>query len=718
LKKTLFAIFVLMAAFQLPAEENLDVLTKWLKYTDNQNSLYHQLSGMAYDSLAAREAHISLLETQADWQNRQKSVHRTLYEIVGPFPDKTPLNARIVGALQRPQFRVEKIIFESQPKFYVTGCLFIPEKRQDPAPVVIYCSGHTVDGFRNETYQRVILNLTLKGFIVFAFDPVGQGERLQYFDAETGGSKVGGPTLEHSYPGAQCFIAGSSLAQYMIWDGIRAVDYLLSRPEIDPHRIGITGRSGGGTQAAYIAAFDDRIYAAAPECYITSFTRLLQSFGPQDAEQNFPRGIQSGIDLGDLIEVRAPKPTLLIGTTRDFFSIQGLLETYEEAQTAFLALGHPENIHLSLDDSTHASTLKNRQALYGFFQQALGAPGDNSEITIRLFAKDELTVTASGQTTVSFGGATIFSLNKKAAQQQIEHLRKDRKQPDHLDRVKAQLYKFDNNPGCPAIFTGRQKQPRHWVEKYFLQKQNYAMPFVIFKPTETKNFKPLILLSPKGKNIVADKSALIDSLLAKGWSIVIPDLIGLGECGPGDFRGDAYSFKQGRGAYNIWFLGIQMGKSIIQLQADDLADLRTYLRSRKDMSDSSIPIIAEQNMGAVATLLAAADLSLAPVVLMNSLYSFQALFENEYYLPELIHGVDPFFWPGFDLPDIFACLAPRDLCLINPVDQTGKPMDAAKSTSAFAYLKTVYAHYATATLKILPECSQQNAIINILNILP
>ena len=109
----------------------------------------------------------------------------------------------------------------------------------------------------------MILNLVKKGFAVFAFDPYGQGERLQYFDEKEGKSRFS-PTREHSYPGAQLFINGASTAKYMIWDGIRAVDYLLTRKEVDPERIGITGRSGGGTQSSHIAAFDDRIKAAAP----------------------------------------------------------------------------------------------------------------------------------------------------------------------------------------------------------------------------------------------------------------------------------------------------------------------------------------------------------------------------------------------------------------------------------------------------------------------
>ena len=229
------------------------------------------------------------------------------------------------------------MLFESHPGFYVTAGLFLPKERQNPAPAVIYACGHTDLGFRSKTYQHVILNLVDKGFIVLAFDPLGQGERLQYPDAETGKSKVGGSTKEHSYAGVQTLLTGTSLTDYFIWDGIRVLDYLETRPEVDMKRIGITGRSGGGTQTAQIAACDDRIYAAAPECYITSFKRLLQSIGPQDAEQNPYNAIAKGFDHADYLHSRAPKPALMITTTHDFFSIQGARETFAEVQKSYTA---------------------------------------------------------------------------------------------------------------------------------------------------------------------------------------------------------------------------------------------------------------------------------------------------------------------------------------------------------------------------------------------
>ena len=710
MKKALFALFILMTPFISKSKENLDVLTKWLEYTDNRNSLYHYFANMAYDSLTARKSIISQLQTEADWIKRQHSVRRKLYSIIGPFPDKKPLNARVVGHLQRPEFKVEKIIFESQPNFYVTGCIFIPEHRQQPAPTIIYCSGHTVDGFRSETYQKVILNLTLKGFIVFAFDPVGQGERLQYFDPVSGESAVGGPTKEHSYPGAQCFIAGSSLAMHMIWDGIRAVDYLLTRPEVDAKRIGITGRSGGGTQSSYIAAFDERIYAAAPECYITNFTRLLQSIGLQDAEQNFPLGIKMGIDHGDLIEVRAPKPTLLIGTTRDFFSVQGLIETFAEAKSAYSLLGGERSLQLALDDSTHASTQKNREAMYDFFQQHLKAPGDPSEVNVHPFKNEELFATSSGQLTTSLGGETIFSLNKKRARTSRNLVIRQQKKTERIKRLEETMCLLLPSGPLDPVFAGRRNCANFAIEKYFIDQTTYAMPFIIIRPLHNSRFKPVLWLSPCGKERANENWTLVNKLVKAGWSIVFPDLIGTGECGPGDFHGDAYTFKQGKGAYNIWFFGLQMGESIVRVRAREVLLLQHYLQQRAGAS-TLIPAIAEGIMGPVLQHAATAEPEIAPVILVNSLSSIAAILDNEYYFPELIHGVDPFLWPKVDLTDLNSALVPRGLVMINPLDHLGRPITQEQAENIFSLAKSIDEQLPKQRLQIICKTNNIDQII-------
>src|SRR5690606_31869883 len=137
-------------------------------------------------------------------------------KVLGPFPEKTDLNAQIIRTVEKEDYKAEHIIFESQPGFHVSSSLFIPHGIKGKSPVVIYCSGHAPEGYRSETYQKVMLNMLKQGLIVVAIDPVGQGERLEYLDYDKGNSLLRRPTKEHSHPGAQAFITGKSEALYRI----------------------------------------------------------------------------------------------------------------------------------------------------------------------------------------------------------------------------------------------------------------------------------------------------------------------------------------------------------------------------------------------------------------------------------------------------------------------------------------------------------------------
>jgi len=316
---------------------------------------------------------------------------------MGPFPTKTPLNAKITGRLDRPDFYVEKVVFESMPGLKVTGCLFLPKDREEKTPAILFCSGHSGNAFRAVHYQNVILNLVHKGFIVFAFDPIGQGERLQYLDVDTQKSSIGGSTKEHSYVNNQCFISGSSVARYFIWDGIRALDYLVSRSEVDKDRLGCHGLSGGGTQTAYIASIDERVKTAAIAGYITKFEWLLKTQGVADGEQNLYQSWAHGFDLPDLIQIRAPNPTLMMVTTRDFFPIRGAREAYRESLGIYNAYHRPGCLQIVEDDYRHGYTQKTRETMYAFFQKHLDLPGDANEAEVDFFTEAELIVSRSGQ---------------------------------------------------------------------------------------------------------------------------------------------------------------------------------------------------------------------------------------------------------------------------------------------------------------------------------
>lgn len=703
-------IFTLLLVYllgygRISAQDELNVIkNNWLQYSDAPNALYHHITGQAYLLLAQRSGEIAGLSTLSEWQQRQKGIRETLFDIIGPFPEKTPLNAKITRIVEKDSFRVEHIVYESQPGFYVTSSMFIPAglKKNSKAPVVIYCSGHSADGYRNEAYQQVILNLVHKGFIVFAYDPIGQGERLEYYDPKTNKSKVGGPTIEHSYPGTQAFITGSSHARYMIWDGIRAVDYLLTRKEIDPLRIGITGRSGGGTQSAYIAAMDDRIYAAAPENYITNFTRLLQTIGCQDAEQNFFNGIRRGIDQPDLLLVRAPKPALMITTTRDIFSIQGAKETEKEVSRIYKAYGKEESFSRVEDDAPHASTKKNREALYTFLRKYLKNPGNSNDETIKKLTAEEMRVTTTGQVSTSLGGETVFSLNCKETEKLISKMQASRGDlPRHLPEVLNSAKKLSgyispseiNEP----VFSGRFQREGYVIEKYFVKGEgDYVVPYLLMIPDKLGN-KALVYLHPSGKSAEASAGGEMEWFVKNGFTVLSPDLIGVGETGSSDYRGDA--FIEGY-SHNLWYASILIGRSIVGIRAGDVVRLATLLKNKSGISE--VYGVARDEMAPVLLHAAAFDPAISRIALIEPYSSYRSIVMNRFYNQKFVNSAVPGALRAYDLPDLAAGLVPRKLMMADVTDESGKNTENESIQKDLAIVKISYQNIkAEGQLKIV-----------------
>ncbi|SHG41158.1 Cephalosporin-C deacetylase [Fodinibius roseus] len=675
------------------AQESLKVIrgtssnNSWKAFSDVRNSLYNHLAGQTYHDLENRYQHVKQITSASGWEERQQQLRQTLAEIVGPFPEKTPLNPQVTRTVTREEYRVDHIVFESQPGFYVTSSLFIPRDLGDEkAPAVLYVSGHTPDGYRYEAYQQVILNLVKKGFIVFAIDPVGQGERLEYLDEETGESMVGGPTSEHSYPGAQAFITGSSQARYMIWDGIRAIDYLMTREEVDADRIGITGMSGGGTQTAYIAAFDDRIHAAAPSNYITNFTRLFQSLGPQDAEQNLFHAVANGIDHADFLAVRAPRPALVLSTTNDFFSIQGARETAREVEELYKVLDKPGNFSMVEDIGGHEVTRKNREALYAFFQNHLDNPGSPDDTEIEVLSEEEIRVTAAGQVSRSFGGETVYSLNRSEAQRKINELEEARKNigehlPDVL-RSARQLsgYREPAETRDP-VFTGRFQRDGYMIEKYFMMGEGaYPIPYLLVIPDES-NGKGIIYLHEEGKAAEAGKGDEIEWFARKGFTVLAPDLVGMGETGTESGAGELRK---------EWRASILAGRSITGIRAGDVSRLREQLHSDPKVNIDEVYGVARKELSPVLVHAAAFDPEIARVALVEPLFSYRSLVTNRFYHTGFVHAAVAGALQAYDLPDLAATLAPRKLMVANVLDGLGKPADLENMARDVSIVKAAY----------------------------
>lgn len=686
----IFSVITLFGNKHLYAQNELDVIqNSWLKYTDASNFLYHHLADEAFDLLQKRENAVSELNSLDEWQQRQKFIKETLLNIVGPFPEKTPLNAKVVRTVKRKNYKIEHIIYESQPGFYVTSSMFIPIdiKKNEKTPAVIYCSGHSAEGYRSKVYLHVIANLVKKGFIVFAFDPIGQGERMEYFNPETGKSSIpGANTNEHSYAGCQSFILGSSQARYMIWDGIRAIDYLVSRKEVDPERIGITGRSGGGTQSAYIAAMDDRIYAAAPENYLTNFTRLLQTKGPQDAEQNMFSCIERGIDQPDYLLVRAPKPALMITTTRDMFSIQGSMEAEKEVSRIYKAYGIEDNFSRVADDAPHASTKKNREAMYAFFQKHLKNPGNPKDEETLPFSSEEVRVTSTGQKSTSIAGESIYSLNLRDVKKLTAELENYRANlSTHVPRIlkmakKLSGYREPTTISEP-IFTGRIQKENYVIEKYFLSGEgDYVIPYLLLKPEKSNN-KAVIYLDPLGKGKVATEEGEAKWFVKNGFTVLVPDLLGTGETGPLTINyNHPYLLK--------WFASVLIGRSIVGVHAGDIVRLTRTLENESEINE--VYGCAREEMAPAMLHAAAFYPAIKQIAFIEPYSSYRSIVANRFYDMKFMYSVVPGALTAYDLPDLASSLSPRRLLIAGVADGNGGHTDTEGVSKDIDIIKRAY----------------------------
>ncbi len=341
-----------------------------------------------------RSQRLNSIKTKADAGRYVSEVRKSIKKCFGKMPAKTALNPVITGNIELSNCSIEKIIFQSRPGFYVTGNLYLPKKLKDKNPAVLGLCGHSVIGKADDAYQAYCQALAQKGFIVFIIDPISQGERRQFFPRD-GGKR---PNLchAHNHMGNKMLLVDDFFGSWRVWDAIRALDYLMSREEVDTKHIGVTGNSGGGTLTSYITALDARITMSAPSCYICSVAANVENECPTDSEQNPPRFLKAKLDHVDLLLAYAPRPTLILGQYHDFFSAKYTRIAAKEMQKIYKLLGRKSDAELFIGSGHHGYSAENRQAMVAFFMKQVGIKGDPTKEKIKILPAKELFATKSG----------------------------------------------------------------------------------------------------------------------------------------------------------------------------------------------------------------------------------------------------------------------------------------------------------------------------------
>jgi dienelactone hydrolase len=374
--------------------------------------LQHQLA-TAWRQDDERRAAFETVRTEADLHALRARLRARVLDIIGGLPEtKTPLNARVTGTIPMEGYRIEKVLFESLPGLHVTALLYVPDGPPDvKRPGVLVACGHSPDGKSFRNYQQIAGELARRGYVVLSWDPVGQGERSQFWDAARGQSRYNLVCGEHAVLGNLACLAGTSLVRYMVWDGMRALDYLLTRPEVDPARLAVTGTSGGGFQSLYLGALDERIGVVAPSCFVTSLpmrmaNRIFED-PDSDPEQDPFRLVSAGVDHAGLLLLVYPRPFVLAAAVNDFFPIEGARKTFREVAALYARFGHGDRVSMAEGVHRHMFSPENRRAAFAVFDRVNGLPERRVLDQVKILDPAVLRVTPSGQVRVDVPGRSL-----------------------------------------------------------------------------------------------------------------------------------------------------------------------------------------------------------------------------------------------------------------------------------------------------------------------
>lgn len=618
--------------------------------------LLQWMDRQAQHHLDQRDAAIRAVRTVADAERRKQHVRAKLMESIGGLPDfKGPLHARITGTLDGGSYKIEKVLFQSLPGIYISANLYRPHAG-GRYPGVLVPSGHTQEG--KPEPQIVAANLAMKGFVALTYDPIGQGEREQTYLPQLGRALSGGGGNEHLELGVRNILIGQSVVRYFVHDGMRAIDYLISRPDVDADRIGVTGCSGGGAITSYIGAFDARVKAAAPGCYLSSFRTLFTGPTP-DSEMTYPSLLANGFDLADIIELPAPLPWLLMATTEDYFTPRNARPVYEEARGWYRLYGAEDRIRFAVAPGPHGTPKESREEIYRWMIRWLkDGQGDATDQPVKLFTNLELRVTSSGNVDGEPGSRKIY----QAILDEFRARRQPRSVPELLALIKS--LGVPSQGAAPAVTTqSRADAGSYGIEHIrFESEPGVTIGGKLYLPKAAGRKQAVIVVEDKRLRVplyvqLSPSTSPLAEAMASSGNIVL-------ELEVRDSP-DAY---EGRPFLGNWVTNQRanlIGRSLAAMRAHDIVAAADVLTARPDVA--GIRAYARGPKGFWLLLAAAADPRIQKLWLDRMPWSFAAAFEAPI-ASFLFDVLIPSFARHWDIKDLVDALGGRPVLWTDPTN--------------------------------------------------
>jgi cephalosporin-C deacetylase-like acetyl esterase len=621
----------------------------------------------------AMRANDKLPGTVAEWEANKKTLRSNLLKSWGGFPNEPcNLEPRVMGTLKRDGYRVEKLVIQTRPGVLMTANAYVPDGNGKRASV-LSVHGHWRQAKSEKVVQSRCIGLAKLGFFVLMVDAFGAGERgINPALGEYHGEMVA----------ATLFPTGSPLSGLQVYENMRAVDYMLTRPEVDPDRIGITGCSGGGNQTMYAGAFDERHKAVVPVCSVGTYQAYL---GAACCMCEVVPNAMSYTEEWGVLSLVAPRALMLINASRDSFqfSIGEAKKSLTKAQHVFDLYGKKENTRHSVFESKHDYNQPMRESMYGWMTKHLKDEGDGSPISEPKFETEE------AEALRCFPGdsrpASFVTLPQFAAAESRRILAK-RPTPKHVEQWESEETLMRES--LPRVLGG---MPRTKVVEGLTEvsKQIESITFesepgitirASRHPGQGKSRGQVVLLDLENAR-QAINSPLAKEFLRNGHDVITVDLRSTGATSN---KGDkiARAPDHNSAEWSMW-----IGRPLLGQWVFDVRQLLTVLE--KNNSDKQTTTVVGIGSASVVALAAAAlDSRIKKVASVNGLATYVSPVPYEkqrlgIIVPGILRSVG-------DIPQIASLVAPRRLVIAEGVSGEGKPLNAKQLESNYSWTQSVY----------------------------
>lgn len=619
-----------------------------------------------------------------------------------------PLDPREVGRVEGEGFVIEKILLQTLPGVRMPILVYRPAANAGRLPSLLRLPGHAEPPHGWQVQQQGI-GLARRGYLYAAVEVFGAGERGELLPAACA---HGGLPADALWP------TGASLFGLVLTENRRALDYLVSRPDVDPERIGVTGASGGGTHTLWLMAVDPRVKAG-----VAVASGLPDPAHPLSGhcECDLPWGFFGYGSDQEVVAALAPRPLLRIypsGDTPDLTEEQ-LRQQHSWAAGAYRAWGAEDHLRIVRLEGPHGYYVNFQEAALGWFDRFLKGEGDGLPRPLEaepfFFADDTpLRFFPRLLRPVDFLRPSQFlirRLHSLATALPAPPASLEEWQPfgaSLQERLAALLQVLP--PQKEELYPPPRGEEGTWetmegcrVQRLLLAPEpELVLPAVLFRPAEAAGKTPVaLLLHPEGKGATADRP-LRRELIRRGWAVLVADLRGTGEIRAAEFEVGAYMNQRDM----AWAkAAARLGRSALSMWLTDLTALVDMLGRREELDPTRLSLYGYGEAGTAALFFAALDSRPAAVVVERALGSY--LSESGFGRPFLYAEPSPTaavgggigslvpFTPDLlkvaDLPHVAALLAPRRLVLIEPLRGDGRPMNFRYARQQYAFTAAVYA---------------------------